>query len=295
VNVKVLVAVLRALLPFVKDPRAVALIGVVLVAVGVGVVDVGEEPVVSEPVPTVQPAPDGGGRHGDLHDGLDADDIPAAEELDTDLTSDLRHESGISPAARERNRAFEARPDAGPRARRPVVPMPACRKDFSGEVWSSRGGVRPTEFVLHYTVSANRPGWADVLAIENFFSTARTASSHWIVDFEAHCLKMVRERDKAWTQGNANPWALSVEIIATGRESAAQWRASPLIRGGVLARLVRNVMDRWDLPIRRVDPAGCVFPPGLTDHNRLECGNFHTDVAPSFPWRVFMRQLRALG
>jgi hypothetical protein len=285
------------LLQYVKDPRLRVVLAVVLVLLGGGTVvvtvDGGEEsrPVAPGPIPTV--APDGGGRHGDLHDGLDADDIPSAEPTTPSHGgANLRAETGISPAARARNDALAERPLEAPRARTPATSRPPCREDFSGRVWSSRGGVRPTEFVLHYTVSSNRVGWGDVLAIENFFSTQRTASSHFIVDFEGRCLKMVPERQKAWTQGNANPWAISVEIIATGRESAAAWRASPLIADRVLARLVRNVMDRWDLPVRRVDPVGCVFPPGLTDHNRLECGNAHTDVAPSFPWRVFMRQVR---
>ena len=169
----------------------------------------------------------------------------------------------------------------------------SCRQDFSGRVWSSYSR-KPTELVLHYTVSPNRPGWGDVLGIHSYFKRTRVASSDRIVDFEAHCLQMVPIREcKAWTQGGANgATCASYEIIATGRESRAAWLASPLIKRGILASIVRDDARRCGIPLRRVDPRGCVFPPGVTDHNALECGNDHTDVAPAFPWDVFMRQLR---
>jgi hypothetical protein len=50
-------------------------------------------------------------------------------------------------------------------------------------------------------------------------------------------------------------------------------------------------MARNGIPIRRVDPIGCNFIPGYTDHNALECGNDHTDVLPNFPWDVLGKQL----
>lgn len=210
----------------------------------------------------------------------------------SDLASNLRKETGISKADRAANDRIAGRL---PAPREENLRGVSCRTDFSGGVWSSRNGVRPTEWILHYTVSANRPGWSDVEAIENYFSNTRVGSSHFIVDFEGHCLKMVRGSDKAWTQGNANPWALSVEIIATGSESAAQWKASPLFKRQILAKLSRGVMDSWRIPIRRVDPVGCVFPAGWSDHNHLECGNDHHDVNPHFPFKVFARQLKAVG
>lgn len=223
-----------------------------------------------------------------------ASDAPQQEQqpaVESHGGADLRLETGVSAKDAATTNRIAGR--LGPVRQSAAAFGPTCREDYSGQVWSSRG-VRPTEFVLHYTVSANRPGWSDVLAIENYFSSTRVASSHFIVDFEGHCLKMVPLSRKAWTQGNANPWATSVEIIATGRETNAQWRASPLIRNGVLAKLVRRVMDYQRLPLRRVDPVGCVFPAGWTDHNHLECGNHHTDVAPAFPFQVFARQLRAV-
>lgn len=167
----------------------------------------------------------------------------------------------------------------------------SCRRDFSGQVYSSRNGVKPTEWINHYTVSSNVTGWGDVLAIQAFFKRTREASVHFILDFEGHCLQMVPLSEKAWTEGAANPWGLSVEIIATGGESRSQWLNAPIFKRHILAALARDTMKRYGLPHKRVNPVGCVFPPGWTDHNALECGNAHTDVMPNFPYDVFQRQL----
>lgn len=169
----------------------------------------------------------------------------------------------------------------------------SCRVDLSGGVWSSYS-IKPTEGVYHFTVSANVAGWGDVLGIEDYFSRTRIASADRILDFEANCLQMTPiTTGKAWTAGAANEAAcFQYEIIATGRETKQQWLDSPLIKDGVLAAVTRDDARRCGIPLKRVDPVGCVFPPGITDHNALECGNDHTDVAPNFPWRTVMRQVR---
>jgi N-acetyl-anhydromuramyl-L-alanine amidase AmpD len=219
---------------------------------------------------------------------------PAVEPQASDLDSDLRKETGIPAADERRNEAFGQEIGGRPREGKRAI-APPCRTDFSGHVYSDRApGVTPTEFVLHYTVSANRAGWGDVLAIRDFFERTRLGSAHFLMDFEGHCLRMVPGSEKAWTQGNANSYAYSVEIIATGQEPRGLWKESPIFRQRILARLVRSVMDAHGLPLVRVDPVGCVFPPGYTDHNHLECGNNHTDVAPHFPFRLFARQLRTV-
>lgn len=209
--------------------------------------------------------------------------------------ADLRDTAVVSPAAR----AVNARVAAGLDRRRSSwsrVAEPRCRRDFSGGVYSSRGGIRPTMFVLHFTVSQNRPGWSDVYAILNYFEDTRVGSSTFIMDFEANCLKMVPESQKPWTQLNANPYSISVEIVATGSETNAQWRASKLIADGVLARKMFRVMGRWHLPVRWVDPSGCDFSrAGYTDHDALECSNHHWDVGERFPFRLLKRQLAALA
>jgi len=155
---------------------------------------------------------------------------------------------------------------------------------------SSRGGTKPTMFVLHYTVS--RPGSLD--AIRGLFNTRSFgASSHYGLEGSGRCQQWVPEKEKAWTQGAANPRSISVEIIATGREPRSWWLAQPIFTRGILASIARDSMRRNGIPLTRVDPVGCGAPAGWTDHDSLECGNSHTDVRPSFPYDVFSKQLRA--
>lgn len=163
-----------------------------------------------------------------------------------------------------------------------------CRTRFLPRNFSSRGGELVRLLDLHYTVSENRPGWSDVDAIWNWFAQARAeASSNYIVDFEGNCIYAVNESAKAWTQGFFNPWSISIEFIATGRERV--WPDAGLRRG---ARIFADAARRHGIPIRFVDPVGCNVPKGITDHNALECRNTHTDVMPHFPYERFMRFVR---
>jgi hypothetical protein len=83
--------------------------------------------------------------------------------------------------------------------------------------YSSRHGVRPTQFWLHYTASPNIAGWGDVLSIVHYFTTVE-ASSHFVIDREGNCAYIVPIEQKAWTQMAANAFGINFEIIDTGRE-----------------------------------------------------------------------------
>ena len=145
--------------------------------------------------------------------------------------------------------------------------------------FSSRRGVRPRLFVMHYTVSPNRPGWGDVNAIAGLFDRpAFSASSHYIIDSEGHCLYIVRESDKAWTQATANPVSISIEVINSGKEGRLAGPAG-------LAKIGRVVADstrRWEIPLRVGKVSGCrVVQAGVVDHRALgPCGGGHVDVSP---------------
>jgi peptidoglycan hydrolase-like protein with peptidoglycan-binding domain len=145
--------------------------------------------------------------------------------------------------------------------------------------YSSRRGVPPRIFVLHYTVSPNRPGWSDVYAVASLFDRpAFQASSNYIVDAEGHCLYIVRESDKAWTQAAANPFAVSVEVINTGHEPTYAGTAG----AKKVALLIHDVAHRWHFPIQAGAVAGClVVRPGVVDHHALgACGGGHFDITP---------------
>jgi hypothetical protein len=182
-------------------------------------------------------------------------------------------------AAGAEQRALFAKRDRLPRTAPLAAPQQAgCRSQFVRN-YSSRNGVRPRLWVVHYTVSPNRAGWGDVDAITSWFTNpASQASSHYIVDDEAHCAYVVRESDKAWTQSTHNPWSLSMEIIATGREGRLTSPAG-LRRIG---QVISDSAERWDIPLRRGAVSGCtVTRSGIVDHAQLgSCGGGHSDIRP---------------
>jgi hypothetical protein len=143
---------------------------------------------------------------------------------------------------------------------------------------------------LHFTVSA--PGSAD--AIRRLFDTPSFgASANALFEpLTSRCLLLVPFARKAWAQLAANSAYYSIEIVTNDR-SRASWLATDMFRRGTLAAFVRDLVKRIGAPMKFVDPVGCAFTPGITDHDHLECGNSHWDVGKNFPWDVFLRQVRA--
>lgn len=213
-----------------------------------------------------------------------AEAVEQAKASQVDDHDGLRSEqpAGVSPAQLDAAAAQHERlaatdqlplvtPDAAPE-------QAGCSSRFVRN-YSTRGGVRPRLFVLHYTVSANRPGWSDVDAITSLFNTPSfAASSNYIVDNEGHCAYIVRESDKAWTQATFNPVSISVEVINTGHEATYSGTAG-LAR---LGQIVSDATDRWDIPLARGATSGCtVVRAGVVDHASLgSCGGGHGDIAP---------------
>ena len=153
-----------------------------------------------------------------------------------------------------------------------------CRTLPLDRNFSSRGGARPSMLGnAHITVSGERPGWGDVLGIREFFNTAGVgASSHYVIDGEAHCAYIVAETAKAWTSGNMNPWAAcQIEMIGIPGDNG--WKRSPGLAKAAL--VLGDCAERWGIPVRLGNTAGCnVLKAGLVDHNELECNNDHWDI-----------------
>ena len=160
-------------------------------------------------------------------------------------------------------------PDAAPQ-------IPGCRSYFVRN-YSSRHGIAPRLFVLHYTVSPNRPGWSDVNAIVNLFDRSSfAASSTFVLDAEGHCAYIVRLTDKPWTQATFNPVSVSVEVINTGSEPRYLGPAGR----AKLAYIINYVHARFPIPLRRGDTSGgTVTRPGIVDHASLgSYGGNHSDI-----------------
>ena len=186
--------------------------------------------------------------------------------------------ASVIRAARKQQAVF-ARTDRLPRSFPLAAPVQrGCRTELVQD-YSSRHGVKPRIFVLHYTVSPNVPGWADVNAVVHEFNTwAFQASSNYVIDGEAHCAYIVREVDKAWTQAALNPDAISVEVINTGHEPVYA-AAAGLAK---IALVVSDATCRWKIPIQQgLVAGGVVKRPGIVDHSSLGvAGGGHHDITP---------------
>jgi hypothetical protein len=165
---------------------------------------------------------------------------------------------------------------------------PGCRNRFVRNQ-SSRGGVRPRQIWMHYTVSPNRAGRSDVDGITAYFDRSSTAaSSHFVIDRDGHCNYIVPTYRKAWTQAAANPIAISFEIINTGRESPFMRKKGYTRTGYTIARLARQ----YDIPLR-VGSSGCSgSKKGVVMHyNGGACAGGHHDITP-FALRPVLKRAR---
>ena len=276
------------------SPRGyLPVLGLLLVAAVVAVVllvNGGEEE--PRPTPGIIDLPGAAPVQADRDNEQERDEQREASEHrpgSPDIHEDARDET---PAGVPTDEAREGLRDEDARGKRAPQPVGGaqnynCRQQF---VRNRSPRTQPVlVFVLHYTVSA--PGSLD--AIQRLFNTPSFgASSHLGLELSGRCEQWVPFSQKAWTQGNFNGRAESVEIIARGTESRQVWLNSRIIKRGILASIVRDRLRARGLPPRLVDPAGCnVQRAGFTDHNRLECGNTHHDVAPNFPMDVFRRQV----
>lgn len=144
---------------------------------------------------------------------------------------------------------------------------------------SSRGGVRPRVIVLHYTVGPNRVGLSDMDATTTLAnSPAAAVSWHFLIDREGNCYFSVPLTMKAWTQANANPFSVGIEIVNSGREPN-------LIDGAGLRKLGLVVSDtarRLEIPLQEGEVTNCQpVTAGVVDHKSLGlCGGGHVDVTP---------------
>jgi hypothetical protein len=161
-----------------------------------------------------------------------------------------------------------------------------CRTEFVRNQ-SSRGGVRPQWQVLHYTVSHNVPGWADVNAVVALFDrSSAQASSNFVIDAEGNCAYIVPIEAKAWTQAAGNPFSISYEVIDYGNESAYMGIAGY----ARLRSVMLQVKARTGIPMRLGSTNGNCAPgaPGIIQHADLGiCGGGHHDINPFSKQAVF--------
>ena len=158
---------------------------------------------------------------------------------------------------------------------------------------SSRRTASPRIVVIHTTESHNRPGRGDVDSIHAWFDNpSSSASSHVIVDDEAHSTTCVPDEDKAWTQAAFNPVSLSIELIGWASTSRYQWlkKERQLKKA---AKFTAYWCRKYGIPVQRAvvnSNSASVVKGGITGHGSLgQAGGGHTDPGDGFPWDRFLR------
>lgn len=194
---------------------------------------------------------------------------------------------GVPKRALDAGKHFEAE-QAKTQLSSPAPPSGAQNYTCRSHPVRNQSGLngRRVGVALHFTVGGT------IESVWQLFNTPSFgASSNKGISLTGRCETWVPDSRKAWAQLAANSAYVSIEIT-TNDLSRTQWLAAPLINKGILASLVRDELRSIGAPPRLVNPVGCNWLAGVTDHNRLECGNSHWDVGEHFPWDVFMRQVQ---
>jgi hypothetical protein len=159
----------------------------------------------------------------------------------------------------------------------------ALRREWIGSPnYSSRGGTRVRLIVVH-----TAEGALDYQSLGAFFANpASGVSSHTGIDDTPGVIgEYVKPGDKAWTQGNANPYAVAAELCAFAAWTPAEWDAHPQMLANVAAWIAEEAA-RFGIPIRKLtaDEAQGTYA-GVCGHVDLGVsGGNHWDPGPSFPW-----------
>jgi hypothetical protein len=148
------------------------------------------------------------------------------------------------------------------------VPMPSPN-------YSARNPEGVTQAVIH-----TAEGATTITSLGNYFSSSAVqASSHAGADDTPNTIGVyVRRSDKAWTQANANPWAVSMELCAFAAWDRAEWNRHPeMLRN--CARWIAEEAAAFGFPITRINATQAqAGQPGVCQHIDLgSMGGGHSD------------------
>jgi len=156
--------------------------------------------------------------------------------------------------------------------------------------YSSRGGSDVRLIVLH-TAEGSRT----IESLGSFFSSpSAQASSHVGADDKAGVIgEYVHRQDKAWTQAEFNPVAVSIELCGFAAWDAAEWDRHPNMLSNC-AQWIREEADYYGIPIERLSSSQAQGSGrGVCDHAALGSrGGGHSDVGPGFPWTRVLDEAR---
>jgi N-acetyl-anhydromuramyl-L-alanine amidase AmpD len=153
---------------------------------------------------------------------------------------------------------------------------------------ATHGSQHPVAVVIHATISLNRPGVADVLAIPNYWRLqGKGYNAHCVTDGEGHTAKCALDSQICWAVAGSNTGRLHIELVGSDTDSRATWLSDGR-RQGVkeAAKWTAYWGHRWKIPMRRSVKHGVA---GHVDYSNAYHVSDHTDPGPGFPWDQFLR------
>lgn len=118
------------------------------------------------------------------------------------------------------------------------------------------------------------------------------ASAHWCVDNDSR-VRVVDDKDTAWTLPGANSRSLNIEIAGYAKQDPDDWADKYSIDALDNAALcAAEWCEKYDIPIRKLTDeqirSGAKGFVGHVDVNRVYKQSTHWDPGPSFPWDYFL-------
>jgi hypothetical protein len=146
--------------------------------------------------------------------------------------------------------------------------------------YSSRGA--PVRLIVLHTAE----GALTYQSLGNFFASSSSGvSSHVGIDDTPNTVgEYVRRDHKAWTQGNANPYSVAVELCAFAEWTPAEWDRHPNMLANCAAWIAEEAAA-FEIPLVRLTAAQAQGgAAGVCQHVDLgAAGGGHWDCGPGFP------------
>ena len=152
--------------------------------------------------------------------------------------------------------------------------------------YSSRGGTGVRLVVVH-----TAEGSTSIESLGNFFASSSSGvSSHTGIDDKANtCGEFVSRPNKAWTQGNANPYSVSTELCAFAAWGRPEWEAHPAMLDNC-REWIAEECAYFGIPLVKLSSGEAQGgAAGVCGHVDLgSAGGGHWDPGPDFPWDIVL-------
>jgi len=142
-------------------------------------------------------------------------------------------------------------------------------------------------------------GAMTIEALGNWFAnpSAGCSSHHGADQYKRTLGAYVYEQYKAWTQGNANPYCLSLEMCAYASWSRDTWLSKPVLLDNA-AEWCRYMVDKYSVPWTLLSSTQAQNPDvrGICQHvNFGSWGSGHSDCGSGFPMDVVIDKAKNWG